>query len=880
MTHNRMSLFCLVDGEATSHAFSIKIPSSDTVDDLKKLIKIEIPDTFNGVDAKDLTLWRVSIPITEDDEIPILLNDISDEDKKKLGPATRLSKVFPEDLPDETVLIIVHRPPLKTRIMDLIKNIKGQWGDPLHSERRLSGSVKTLPNMMPYLERDTEKAINRVVKNVTACLSREPTLQPAKSESAFLVCCGTAGIGKTRFGRELFGALKDKLSSRYEASRPAKDRGLDTIDNFKYSPKHLYLLLDFNNGLKLDADDRHLTADIILGLRLAYLHFFEGRYGKRFPDFRLAARDSSQSFTIAAVIDAIREDLKLPEGTPLFLFLHIDEYQSVFSYEWEGIPVSCNPPPKFETGKAGKLEVKGEGIRLFREMMRCLGSVMAGEVKPSMIQTFLSGTARQEVSRLAKPTFYSFDFFECPTLSLGACYEIMSYFVDKANAVSRSDWMPKMAYFHLLSATGGLPRALQLLLEDIFGTKLEHCADFKEELNDVDKNAERIFIRVANELDTRYKVRSFVKTHKEVFSKLLRLYILETPKPRNYVPVSSCPFEELTLEDLERDTHTILEDCDDDSDDVLVRIPYFFLHIYNGVTNVVQNCLGTAFAQNWKRREWRFFEDIVAEYETLRTNLLIADGTETSTLGGIYKGALGRKETLDRTVKLRTLLPPVKADHWFPRTSLTIRGGQEQDWRSNIVIMNCDGAPFADVCVYRESADNMGDNVLCALQAKKWEAPVTPTNFNTEHDKNRTAFKKLRDGSTLGEQGIKRERVITVLVTTADIHQSLLQQLKSESCPDDCLVIYQGNFADFFGEAFAIHAALAASWDQNWNFATRETLKKKHTLDDGEQILDNMPYHSYDDLIQKVPSLASKDLDKNVGFLPYQVARPKRRRLE
>ena len=64
---------------------------------------------FTDVDAKSLTLWRVSIPITdEDDEVPIVLNFF--DEKKKLGPATRLSKVFPEDLPEETIHIIVQRP--------------------------------------------------------------------------------------------------------------------------------------------------------------------------------------------------------------------------------------------------------------------------------------------------------------------------------------------------------------------------------------------------------------------------------------------------------------------------------------------------------------------------------------------------------------------------------------------------------------------------------------------------------------------------------------------------------------------------------------------------------------------------------------------------
>ncbi|KAF9080762.1 hypothetical protein BGX29_005021, partial [Mortierella sp. GBA35] len=92
------------------------------------------------------------------------------------------------------------------------------------------------------------------------------------------------------------------------------------------------------------------------------------------------------------------------------------------------------------------------------------------------------------------------------------------------------------------------------------------------------------------------------------------------------------------------------------------------------------------------------------------------------------------------------------------------------------------------------------------------------------------------------------------------------------SIPDNCLLIYRGNFNKFFGDTFSISAALAVSKDPGWNFATREILKKKRWLGDNEmdRILDNMPYRLYDDIIQKVPLMRSKDLDKEMGFLPYQ----------
>ncbi|KAG0206982.1 hypothetical protein BGX31_002636, partial [Mortierella sp. GBA43] len=75
----------------------------------KDLIKAKNTIDFSDVDANKPTLWRVSAAITDDDEVPILLDSL--DEKKKLGPATRLSKAFPEEPPEEIVHIILQRPP-------------------------------------------------------------------------------------------------------------------------------------------------------------------------------------------------------------------------------------------------------------------------------------------------------------------------------------------------------------------------------------------------------------------------------------------------------------------------------------------------------------------------------------------------------------------------------------------------------------------------------------------------------------------------------------------------------------------------------------------------------------------------------------------------
>ncbi|KAK5816993.1 hypothetical protein F5H01DRAFT_276822, partial [Linnemannia elongata] len=103
------TLFCLVDGEATSNAFPVSTSTTKTIGDLIDLIKVKFPDTFNGVDAKDLSLWRVTIP-DSDDAIPIFVNGVPENEKKKLRATDKVS-VFGAALPEDTIHIIVQRPP-------------------------------------------------------------------------------------------------------------------------------------------------------------------------------------------------------------------------------------------------------------------------------------------------------------------------------------------------------------------------------------------------------------------------------------------------------------------------------------------------------------------------------------------------------------------------------------------------------------------------------------------------------------------------------------------------------------------------------------------------------------------------------------------------
>ncbi|KAF9376201.1 hypothetical protein CPB97_010991 [Podila verticillata] len=108
MTDNRLSLFCLVDGEAASNAFPVNIMPSKTIGDLKDLIKTKKAPRFDDVAADELTLWRVSIPDDDDEDLPISLGSVPE--KKKLKATSKLSKVFDTELPEDTIHVLVQRP--------------------------------------------------------------------------------------------------------------------------------------------------------------------------------------------------------------------------------------------------------------------------------------------------------------------------------------------------------------------------------------------------------------------------------------------------------------------------------------------------------------------------------------------------------------------------------------------------------------------------------------------------------------------------------------------------------------------------------------------------------------------------------------------------
>jgi Crinkler effector protein N-terminal domain len=77
----------------------------ESVGTLKRSIKDENPESFRGVDARSLVLWKVSMPVNGGFKENVRKVELRDEDA--LSSVDRLSKVFLGQPEDRDLHIIV-----------------------------------------------------------------------------------------------------------------------------------------------------------------------------------------------------------------------------------------------------------------------------------------------------------------------------------------------------------------------------------------------------------------------------------------------------------------------------------------------------------------------------------------------------------------------------------------------------------------------------------------------------------------------------------------------------------------------------------------------------------------------------------------------------
>ncbi|KAF9412654.1 hypothetical protein BGZ76_005145, partial [Entomortierella beljakovae] len=114
MLIEKVQIFCILDGQNSSTAFSIKIAPTDTVDDLKDAIKLKNPNDFRNIDANKLILWKVAISSHPPSNIIFRNLRIKERNPEKLEVPTRtILNVFGINLSGDTIHIIIQLPPVQ-----------------------------------------------------------------------------------------------------------------------------------------------------------------------------------------------------------------------------------------------------------------------------------------------------------------------------------------------------------------------------------------------------------------------------------------------------------------------------------------------------------------------------------------------------------------------------------------------------------------------------------------------------------------------------------------------------------------------------------------------------------------------------------------------
>ncbi|GET55644.1 hypothetical protein GLOIN_2v1729495 [Rhizophagus irregularis DAOM 181602=DAOM 197198] len=247
----------------------------------------------NNNEANKLRLWKFETPFKKDNEQLKTLNENFRNDAyleqvlgEDLSPSELIRTIFPVGyvFPPNHIHIVVQPPPPAT--------------GPSHH------GVPPLLIHISYLHHK-QKAIKK----------ETPT---AKTNYRILLCGGAPGIGKTRYGIELFNCLDEE----WKTSRGKK-------------PHMLYMLLDFSSGYALDEyeiqGDMKIASEIIFGLRLAYYFFVNEKYVWSFAMFSTKANEYKHIFKLDNVLAHIysHEHKRLQPGQHLFIFLQIDEFQFI-----------------------------------------------------------------------------------------------------------------------------------------------------------------------------------------------------------------------------------------------------------------------------------------------------------------------------------------------------------------------------------------------------------------------------------------------------------------------------------------------------------------------------------------------------------------------
>ncbi|GBC51889.2 hypothetical protein GLOIN_2v414785 [Rhizophagus irregularis DAOM 181602=DAOM 197198] len=776
-------LNCLFLGDAPARAIQVKISDTIIVDNCTtKYEDITVSDVKSLILSKkgvsyspdNLNLWKVDRDsVIKNIE---LLNPFSTENdiKEKLGgelmqPLLYLNEYFIEDSfkdkKSKSAIHIIVQHLTTTTVKDAIdialKKVKEETGTDRPNDE------------MPFMDRSK-----------------------AKTDFDMLFSGGAPGIGKTRYGDELF----KRLENNQNWVPPEWENKLHI--------RRIYL--DLGNGCKLDSYDDDLTPTVIIGLRIAYVFFIEKKFILSFTNFRDRVWKYRDIFKIPNVFDCIYAHLISQSNIQLFVFFHIDEFQNIDLWEDDAI-------------KNRKMAKK----QLFKEMINDLAPFMLAPQSLIYIQTFLSGTAPQVVISNKESLRVSFIFADCPQLSFRAMLNIANHYAQKYDAEKFN------------CDTGGLPRALQYVFEVCF----EIETDRKKFFGDIHKqHFNTIFYNVKHRLQERYNIYGTIEKNKKLALELLYHSIDAIPVKRKICLDPSD--KDCTIENLERDAHIILSPCDDTFSEFTIKMPFFFVCLYNDKLKIVEFSLEETFrVQN--TMHWQDWELFVAQYEAFRTNLLMERGKRTVHLVELYHGVFGTVSTKNIEVRLKKL-SVCQAQEQFPCLKLTEKGTAKSiPWEEGeVVVVNGASAEWRDS--FRVLQTVQGDRLFSIHQAKYDYNSATYTLNNLYKEVIKNYVTSINTKKELFDKLAKHCHIMIVF-TTQPFYETV-------SC-DECFIISR--------KSQRMVKCLPGVGDVT-----------------AEEIIRNRPYKSEDDFFKK-HGRAKRGMEKNerensekkikLDFYPFNV---------
>ncbi|PKY38663.1 hypothetical protein RhiirA4_155763 [Rhizophagus irregularis] len=606
--------------------------------------------------------------------------------------------------------------------------------------------------------------------------------------------------------------------------------------------------MNFRDNFYLSRYDSELKSEVIFGLRIAYAFFIEKKYNTTFLDFCSRALQYGEDiFIFDSVIYYCYESLKLSNNQKLFLYLHIDEFQLID--EWDA---------------------QNKTNQLFGNMIRGISKFMIGEYS-TFIQPFLSGTATRAITKQKKATGISFQFVDCPLLDIKSMILIMDHFATKFKAsttllnleapikkgAARKGVAPetkgvappttKHVYkwklcaplLQLLIDTGGLPRALERLLDVCFKTLCDNGKEFFEKLN---YDYDEIFSIVKGDLQEMYAINRKVYGEKELFMNLLYHCVEGIPVKKN----KCLDNKGTTVRDLQTDGHFSLSPYGGQNL-FLIEMPFFFVCIYNDILEIIDVELMKAFSVNNNNMYWQEWELFVAHHISFRVNLAIKMGGNELSLRNLHPGAYGTKENLDIVMKLKEL-NIYKSQ--FP-LNLNLINSDDRWNNGHCVVVNGTSAESSKIFYIMEDVSGVFYLIMGQNQWDYGSKKMTEKNVSDEDEKN---FNSVKHSEL---QGYK---VITIIFTTQPYEGS-------ENLPE-ILIVSKDNFKSYFGPVFSARATFSLTRDINPNFWDINRLKNTIKGIGDDSVIAKRPYISEDHFHNVNPKA---DKRHKLDFFPFDI---------